>query len=66
VWFGGENQELDPVVWRVEWPADITNAVVSEANPTETITNSDLEMARVVLQQFTLESIIGSESMEKA
>jgi hypothetical protein len=28
VWFGGR-QHLDPIVWRVQWPKDITNAIIS-------------------------------------
>jgi hypothetical protein len=58
VWFGG-NTDMDPIVWRVEWPPDVTNAVVSDKNPTGTITNSDLEMAGVLLHEAVLEAHLG-------
>jgi hypothetical protein len=32
VWFGGQ-QRLHPSVWRVQWPHNITKAVVSNSNP---------------------------------
>eukprot|EP00978_Attheya_sp_CCMP212_P001507 scaffold3149_cov26-Attheya_sp.AAC.2 len=48
VWFGGERQ-LDPSVWRIVWPLDIRTAVISESNPKGRLTNSDLEMAGVLL-----------------
>ena len=34
-----------PLVWRLQWPADITRNIVSTKNPHGTITNSDLELA---------------------
>jgi hypothetical protein len=58
VWFGGE-QKLAPIVWRVEWPKDITAAVVSDSHPGGTLTNSDLEMAGVLLHELVLESVLG-------
>jgi hypothetical protein len=42
VWLSG-TRALSPIVWRVEWPEDIRNIVVSFDNPSATITNSDLE-----------------------
>jgi hypothetical protein len=48
---------LLPIVWRVEWPQDIRNNVVSFANPTGTITNSNLEMAGMVIQYLVLEHL---------
>jgi hypothetical protein len=56
VWFSGTSP-LPETVWRLQWPRDITAAVVSESNPTGTLTNSDLEMAAVVLHLSTLESV---------
>ena len=53
VWFGGDD-ELDPTVWHFEFPPDITQDVVSDANPNGRLTNSDLEMAGVVLEQAVL------------
>ena len=52
IWFPGEGliprkgvDATKPVIWRVEWPADITADIVSSDNPQGTITNSDLELA---------------------
>jgi hypothetical protein len=59
VWFGGKTK-LDPIVWRIQWPKDITGALVSDSNPHGTITNSDLEMAGVLLQEAVLEAELGS------
>jgi len=59
VWFGA-NIALPPSVWRVQWPADITNNVISDANPDGRLTNSDLEMAAVVLQEAVLEARLGT------
>jgi hypothetical protein len=62
VWFGG-NKELQPVIWRVQWPKDVTDAVVSDSNPDGRLTNSDLEMAGVLLQEAVLEATIGPSAM---
>ena len=59
VWFGA-NIALPPSVWRVQWPADITNNVISDANPDGRLTISDLEMAAVVLQEAVLEARLGT------
>ena len=45
----GENNECTPTVFRVEWPDDIKQDLVSEKNPNGQITNSDLEMAGLLL-----------------
>jgi hypothetical protein len=58
VWFGG-SKPLPPIVWRIQWPQDITTDVVSDSNPTGRITNSDLEMAGVLLQEAVLEKHLG-------
>jgi hypothetical protein len=60
VWFGASS-ELDPTVWRVQWPKDITKNVVSFNNPTGRLTNSDLEMAGVLLQTAVLEAQLGTD-----
>ena len=57
VWFSGTSP-LPETVWRLQWPRDITAAVISESNPTGALTNSDLEMAAVVLHLSTLESVV--------
>jgi hypothetical protein len=62
VWFGG-GKDLKPIVWRVQWPKDVTNAVVSGSNPDGRLTNSDLEMARVLLQEAVLEATIGPSAI---
>jgi hypothetical protein len=62
IWFGGKKR-LKPVVWRVQWPKDVTNAVLSNSNPNGRLTNSDLEMAGVLLQEAILEATIGHSAM---
>jgi hypothetical protein len=62
VWFGG-NKELQPVFWRVQWPKDVTDAVVSDSNPDGRLTNSALEMAGVLLQEAVLEATIGPSAI---
>jgi hypothetical protein len=57
VWLSG-TRLLQPIVWRVEWPEDIRNNVVSFDNPTGTITNSDLEMAGMLLHFLVLEHLV--------
>ena len=59
VWFSG-TCPLPETVWRLQWPPDITAAVVSDSNPAGTLTNSDLELAAVVLHLNTLESVAPS------
>ena len=59
VWFSGQSP-LPETVWRLQWPQDITAAVISESNPTGTLTNSDLEMAAVVLQLNVLEPLVAT------
>jgi hypothetical protein len=52
-------QELDPIVWRIQWPPDIKKIVVSSANPAGTFTKLDLEMAGVILHTLVLETTMG-------
>ena len=59
VWFSGTCQ-LPETVWRLQWPRDITAAIVSESNPLGALTNSDLEMAAVVLHLGVLEVVAPS------
>jgi len=56
VWFGGQ-RTLPPVVWRVAFPTDIGQSIISSSNPTGHLTNSDLEMAGMLCQWLVLESI---------
>jgi hypothetical protein len=57
VWLGGEC-ELEPLVWRVVFPPDITDKVVSYDNPNGTLTNSDLELAAILLHEMVLERAV--------
>ena len=45
----GKSDSCVPTVFRVEWPDDIKQDLVSEQNPNGRITNSDLEMAGLLL-----------------
>lgn len=58
IWLGGQ-QAPHPIMWRVQWPKDVPDAVVSDSNPGGTITNSNLEMAGVLLQETVIEAYIG-------
>jgi hypothetical protein len=40
---------MQPVLWRVEFPQDIADDVISDKNPNRSFTNSDLELAAEVL-----------------
>ena len=57
VWFSG-TRPLPPTVWRVQWPSDVSKALVSDANPKGYLTNSDLEMAGVLLHQLVLAHLV--------
>jgi hypothetical protein len=56
IWFSG-NKSLAPLVWRFEFPTDIMAQVISDQNPTGVLTNSDLEMACIILHYMTLEQL---------
>ena len=45
-----------PTVFRLQWPPDVSAALVSQHNPNGTITNSDLEMAGLMLLWLTMEA----------
>jgi hypothetical protein len=55
----GELSECLPMVFRLQWPPDITANAKSEANPKGTITNSDLELAGLVLLWLMMEHVCG-------
>ena len=40
-----EGASSHPLVWHLRWPQHITDLLVTDANPTGTITNSDLEIS---------------------
>jgi hypothetical protein len=48
-------KNLHPFLWKYEWPQDIKEALVTDQNPTGTITINDLELAGMVLNLFALE-----------
>ena len=47
MWFALE-QAMIPLVWKIQFPDDIKNSVVSDTNRTGSITNLDLELAAEV------------------
>ena len=49
-------------VWRLPWPADIKADLVSLDNPSGHITNSDLELAALVLHEATFTTICNSSA----
>ena len=51
----GENKKAPLTVFRVQWPHDITAAVISDTNPNGTLTNNDLEMAGLLLLWLAIE-----------
>ena len=56
VWFPG-TQTLHPTVWHVPWPPCIQTRLVSFQNPTSLVSNSDLEMAGMLLHYLVLEHL---------
>ena len=56
VWFAGACP-LQPTVWRIPWPMPIHNDLVSFQNPSGTISNSDLEMAGMLLHYLVLKQL---------
>jgi len=53
----GEGQACTPTVFRMEWPNDIKADIMSNTNPTGRLTNSDLEMAGLLLFWLTMEDV---------
>ena len=49
---------LNPVIWRLEWPDKIKKRVVSFSNLTGDISNSDLEMAGLLVQWIVIEHLV--------
>jgi hypothetical protein len=62
----GENKEVPPVVFRLQWPADITASIVSDTNPEGAITNSDLEMAGLLMLWLVMEDVCDVENAHVA
>ena len=55
VWQGGLKQIARPFLWQLEWPEDIRNSLVTDANPSGTLTINDLELAGLLLNWLALE-----------
>jgi len=55
----GEVSECIPTVFRWHWPVEITGDVKTFTNPNGRITNSDLEMAGMVLAWLAVEGVFG-------
>jgi hypothetical protein len=53
----GENMGVAPTVFRLQWPLTVTQNVVSDQNPAGGITNSDLEMAGLLLLWLVMEEV---------
>ena len=56
----GENMECPPTVFRYEWPDDIKQNIVTGTNRRGSITNSDLEMAGLLLTWLVMEDVCGN------
>ena len=59
VWLSGKD-DLDPVLWRVQWPDDISARLKSGSNPQGDLTVNDLEMAGLLLHCLVLEQRVPS------
>ena len=62
----GEEKECTPTVFRYEWPDDIKQDLNSEHNPAGKITNSDLEMAGLMLLWLVMEDVCKFKSGDHA
>jgi hypothetical protein len=54
----GELSETPPTVFCLEWPRDITENLVSSDNPHGSLTDSDLEMAGLLLLWLCTKAIV--------
>jgi hypothetical protein len=53
----GKLSECPPTVFRLRWPSNITASIITKSNPTGTLTNSDLELAGLVLLWIMMENV---------
>ena len=53
----GENKAVPSVVFRMQWPTDISRDIVSDDNPDGRITNSDLELAGLLMLWLVMEEV---------
>ncbi len=56
----GEKATVTPTVFCLQWPAVVSSANVSDSNPKGNITNSDLEMAGLLLLWLVMEAVCPS------
>ena len=56
----GHTKECKPTVFRVEWPPEVQEAVHTHDNREGTITNSDLEMAGILMLWLVMEQVVPS------
>ena len=55
----GELSPCVPTIFRWQWPPDVAQDIKTAENPSRHITNSDLEMAGLVLLWLTMEEVCG-------
>ncbi len=53
----GENKAVPPIVFRVKWPDSISSNIVLDSNPDGPITNSDLELAGLLVLWLVMEDV---------
>ena len=53
----GENKAVPPFVFRMQWPQHISDSIISYDNPNGSITNSDLEMAGLLMLWLVMEDV---------
>ena len=63
VWFG-RTQTLQPIVWFLQWPTNISNRLVSDANPTGDISISDLELLGIFINWLVLEYAVDKTTLK--
>ena len=61
----GELSECLPTVFRLQWPPDVTASVISDSNPKGNLTNSDLELAGLVILWLMMEHVCGPLAEKK-
>ena len=63
-WCFVENMACRPTVFRYEWPDDIKADIVTLKNRRGGVTNSDLEMAGLLMTWLVMEEVCGNLSDE--
>jgi hypothetical protein len=59
IWVSGTDH-IAPIVWRVPWPKEVRDRLVTQDNMSGDITNSDLEMAAEILGWLVLEAVVST------